>query len=82
MEKVIYRRTLNIGDFESLSFETTAEHEDLNTARLLAAQKFLDLCRTELIRIYNIKVASNGNAYDRVEAELNGIQTELTHLRG
>ena len=82
MEKINYRRTLRIGDFETISFETFGEHEDLNTARLIAVTKFLELSKLELIRIYNIKVASNGNAYDRVEDELEGVYAELTQLRG
>jgi len=60
MEKVVYRRTLNIGDYETLNFETIGEHEDGNIARLIAAKKFLELAKLELIRIYNIRAASIG----------------------
>ena len=80
MERVTYRRTLNINDFESLSMEVTVEHEDLNTARLLAAQKYLILTQQELIRIYGIK-STTFNPWDRVNLELNGITTELEQLR-
>ena len=76
MERFVYRRTLNLGDYETLNFETIGEHEDLNTARLIAVQKFLELAKLELIRIYNVKVASNGSAWDRILMELNGIQAE------
>jgi hypothetical protein len=81
MEKVVYRRTLNIGDYETLNFETIGEHEDLNTARLIAVQKFLELTQQELIRIYNVKVTTNGSAWDRINNELSGIQQELNQLR-
>ncbi len=80
MERVTCRRTLNIGDYETISFETVGEHEDINIARIIAARKFLELARLELIRIYNVKVASNGSAWDRVNVELNGIDAELNQL--
>jgi len=80
MERVTYRRTLNIGDYETLNFETVGEHENIDVARLIAVKKFLELSRTELIRIYNVKVTSNGNAWDRVGLELAGIDAELNQL--
>ncbi|KKK53504.1 hypothetical protein LCGC14_3094130 [marine sediment metagenome] len=80
MERVVYRRTLNIGDYETLNFETIGEHENLNTARLIAVQRFLELAQQELIRIYNVKASTNGSAWDRVNQELSGIQNELNGL--
>jgi len=80
MERILYRRTLNIGDFETIQFETIGEHEDFNTARLIAVRKFLELARLELIRIYNVKVSSNGSAWDRVNVELQGVDAELNQL--
>lgn len=80
MTKITYRRTINIGDFESLSFETTSEHDDPNIARLIAAKSYLELCKSELVRIYNIKVNCM-TTWDRVLQELDGVEAELNNLR-
>ena len=80
MEKITYRRTLNIGDFETLVIEVTSEHQDLNIAIKLAAQKFLFLAKNELIRIINMRAQTDGSAWSRINLELDTINLELNQL--
>lgn len=80
MQKLTYRRTLNIGDYETISFEVVEEHDDLNIARLNAVAKCLELMKQELIRIYNVKLTT-ASAWDRVNFELSGIVSELEQLK-
>ena len=81
MEKIVYSRKLYLGDFESIVFEAIGEHEDLNTARLIAVKKVLELFKLEIIRIYGAKQDTNGSAWSRVEAEYQGVELELANLK-
>lgn len=78
MHKITIGRTFNIGNYESIKLEASAEHEDANTARLLASRTVIELVQMELIRIYNVR--NNNLNYDpwiQTTMELAGLNTEL-----
>ena len=78
MHKVILRRTLNIGNFESISAEAVGEHEDFEKARVIASKYVLETLKQELIRIFNIRIQNtHSNPWDQVNMELDGVNTEL-----
>ena len=80
MHKITLRRTLNIGNYETISAEAMGEHEDTQKARLIASKIVLETLQQELIRIFNIRIANtHSSPWDQVLMELDGINAELTH---
>ena len=78
MERISIRRTFNIGNFESLSVEATAEADNIEHARLLASKQVLELAQQELVRIFNIRHHNiNSSPWDQVLMELAGVKKEL-----
>jgi hypothetical protein len=81
MEKIVLRRTINIGNYETISFEASAEHEDLNIARILAVRKIIELAQQEMVRIFSIRVQNTTNSpWDQMVLELQGLNIELDNL--
>ena len=79
MQKIILRRTFNIGNFETLHIEAIGEDNDINRARLKASKAVLELAQQELIRILNIRVQNvNNSPWDQITMELNGVNSELS----
>jgi len=82
MENVTIRRTFAIGNFESLCVEATAEGKTIEEARLLASKKVLELSKQEFIRIFSIRGQNiNGNPWEQVVMELQGVEAELSTFR-
>lgn len=78
MHRITIRRTLSIGDYESLSIEATGEHADINRARLLASQQILNLAQAEMARIFNVRLQNVRNSpWDQVLIELNQVNAEI-----
>ena len=83
MQTITLRRTFNIGDYESLSVETTAQHEDISVARLIATKQILEQAQQEMVRIFNIRVNNTLNSpWEQVLMELKGVRTELGEKHG
>ena len=81
--QIILRRAFNIGNFETLHVEAIGEDNDLNIARLKAAQLLLQLAQQELVRIFNVRTQNVNNdsreplIWNQISLELNGINIEL-----
>ena len=82
MEKVTLRRTINIGNYEGISFEAVGEHENINIARIIATKKIIYMAQQEMIRIFNVRVQNvTGNPWDQMAYELQGLNFELEQLQ-
>jgi len=83
MHKLPVRRTFNIGNYESLSYEYVGEHEDLQKARLIASKVILEVAQQEMIRIFGVRASLMNSSpiekfvWNQVVMELNGVNTEL-----
>ena len=81
MEKVVLRRTIYLGNYETLNFEAGAEHEDINMARILAMRKIIFMAQQEMVRIFNVRVQNvSNNPWDQMALELQGLNIELESL--
>ncbi len=86
MNEETVRRTFNVNNFESLTFEGTGRDENPKKAVLLAERDCLLKAQTSMVRIFNNRQQHQvGNEYDSISyslvtMEIGWIEQELTNL--